>query len=53
MFADICKYLKRDKSDFYQNKNLHVTLFGFGPLPKKISCYHNEQNSAFCATKPD
>ena len=37
IFVNICRHLKRNDSDFYQNKNLHVTLFGFGPLEKK---YH-------------
>ena len=36
-FVNICRRLKRNNKDFYQNKNLHVTLFGFGPLAKK---YH-------------
>ena len=35
IFVNICRRLKRNDSDFYQNNNLHVTLFGFGPLPKK------------------
>jgi hypothetical protein len=35
IFVNICRHLKRNDSDFYQNKNLHVTLFGFGPLEKK------------------
>jgi len=35
IFVNICRRLKRNDSDFYQNKNLHVTLFGFGPLAKK------------------
>jgi hypothetical protein len=33
-FVNICKRLKRNDKDFYQNKNLHATLFGFGPLKK-------------------
>ena len=37
IFVNICRHLKRNDSDFYQNKNLHVTLFGFGSLGKK---YH-------------
>lgn len=37
IFVNICRHLKRNDSDFYQNKNLHVTLFGLGPLGKK---YH-------------
>jgi hypothetical protein len=35
IFINICKRLKRNDKDFYQNKNLHATLFGFGPLEKK------------------
>jgi hypothetical protein len=35
IFANISRCLKYNDSDFYQNKNLHVTLFGFGPLEKK------------------
>lgn len=35
IFVNICRRLKRNDCDFYQNKNLHVTLFGFGPLEKK------------------
>jgi hypothetical protein len=35
IFTNICRRLKRNDSDFYQNNNLHVTLFGFGPLAKK------------------
>jgi hypothetical protein len=34
-FVKICKRLKKNDKDFYQNKNLHATLFGFGPLKKK------------------
>jgi len=34
-FVNICRRLKRNDYDFYQNKNLHATLFGFGPLEKK------------------
>ena len=33
-FVNICRRLKRNDKDFYQNKNLHATLFGFGPLKK-------------------
>jgi hypothetical protein len=36
IFVNICRRLKRNDKDFYQNKNLHATLFGFGPLKKKI-----------------
>ena len=35
IFTNICRRLKRNDTDFYQNNNLHVTLFGFGPLEKK------------------
>jgi hypothetical protein len=35
IFVNICRRLKCNDSDFYQNKNLHITLFGFGPLEKK------------------
>jgi hypothetical protein len=35
IFYNICRRLKRNDKDFYQNKNLHVTLFGSGPLEKK------------------
>ena len=31
----ICRRLKQNNKDFYQNKNLHATLFGFGPIGKK------------------
>ena len=34
-FINICRRLKQNNKDFYQNKNLHATLFGFGPLDKK------------------
>jgi hypothetical protein len=34
-FINLCRRLKRNNKDFYQNKNLHVTLFGFGPVSKK------------------
>lgn len=33
--VNICRRLKQNDSDFYQNSNLHVTVFGFGPLEKK------------------
>jgi len=35
IFGNICRRLKRNDTEFYQNKNLHVTLFGFVPLAKK------------------
>lgn len=34
--VNICRRLKRNNNDFYQNSNLHVTLFGFGPLKKEV-----------------
>lgn len=37
MLATICRRLKRNNTDFYQNTNLHVTLIGFGPLEQKTS----------------
>ena len=33
-FVNICRRLKRNDKNFYQNNNLHATLFGFGPLKK-------------------
>jgi hypothetical protein len=35
IFVNLCRRLKRNDKDFYQNKNLHATLFGFGALEKK------------------
>ena len=35
IFIKICRRLKQNNKDFYQNKNLHATLFGFGPKSKK------------------
>jgi hypothetical protein len=34
LFVKICRRLKKNDKHFYQNKNLHATLFGFGPLHK-------------------
>jgi hypothetical protein len=34
-FVSLCKRLKRNDKNFYQNKNLHLTLFGFGPMNEK------------------
>ena len=34
-FIKISRRLKQNNKDFYQNKNLHATLFGFGPMSKK------------------
>ena len=53
IFISICKRLKRNDKDFYQNKNLHATLFGFGPMSKKdyqtirreIQLFTNSQKS--------
>jgi hypothetical protein len=35
ILARICRRLKKNNKDFYQNTNLHATLFGFGPVDKK------------------
>jgi hypothetical protein len=35
VFVNLCRLLKRNDNDFYQNNNLHVTIFGFGPIAKK------------------
>jgi len=35
-FVNICRRLKYNDNSFYQNKNLHATLFGFGPLEHEI-----------------
>jgi hypothetical protein len=35
IFLKICRRLKQNNKDFYQNKNLHATLFGFGPMSKQ------------------
>ena len=35
IFIKICSRLKQNNKDFYQYKNLHATLFGFGPIGKK------------------
>ena len=34
-FVNTCRHLKQIDRDFYQNSNLHVTLFRFGPIEKK------------------
>jgi len=34
-FVNFCRRLRRVNKFFYQNKNLHVTIFGFGPLKKQ------------------
>jgi hypothetical protein len=35
IFIKICRRLKQNNKDFYKNKNLHATLFGFGPMSKE------------------
>jgi hypothetical protein len=35
-FIKICRNLKNYDKSFYQNKNLHTTLFGFGPLEEEV-----------------
>ncbi|HXW12226.1 MAG TPA: hypothetical protein VD694_05645 [Nitrososphaeraceae archaeon] len=35
-FIKICRRLKQNNKHFYQNKNLHATLFGFGPKVSMI-----------------
>jgi hypothetical protein len=35
IFIKICKRLKQNNKYFYQNKNLHLTFFGFGPIGQK------------------
>jgi hypothetical protein len=35
IFNKICKRLKQNNKYFYQNKNLHATFFGFGPIGEK------------------
>jgi len=51
-FANICRHLKDNDNNFYQNRNLHVTLFGFGPLENEI--YEGIQNRVqqFSEVKP-
>ena len=34
-FIKVCRHLKQNNKHFYQNKNLHATLFGFGPKSEK------------------
>jgi len=41
-FVNICRHLKRDDKDFYQNKYLYATLFGFGPLKKRLFQRHQK-----------
>jgi len=35
IFVKICRRLKQNDKDFYQNKNLHATFFGFGPMSRQ------------------
>ena len=35
-FVNVCRRLKHNDNSFYQNNNLHATLFGFGPLEHEI-----------------
>ena len=35
ILVKICRRIKHNNKDFYQNKNLHATLFGFGPVSKQ------------------
>jgi hypothetical protein len=37
IYNNICRRLKQENHDFYQNNNLHVILFGFDPLEKKTT----------------
>jgi len=50
-FVNICRRLKRNDKDFYLNKNLHVTLFGFGPLEKNDYETLRKQIEQFCREK--
>ena len=65
LFCNICRVLKKNNKSFYQNKNLHATLFGFGPInkndyetiAKKIQQYsryktHNKITIAFNEIRP-
>lgn len=36
-FFNISRALKRIDNKFYQNNNLHVTFFGFGPLSRQVT----------------
>lgn len=33
-YFNLCRRLSKLNKDFHQNKNLHITIFGFGPLVK-------------------
>ena len=39
MLITMCRCLKRNKIDFYQNSNLHLILIAFGPLEKNNMKY--------------
>ncbi|MDW3644720.1 MAG: hypothetical protein QN819_07805 [Nitrososphaeraceae archaeon] len=39
MLITMCRCLKRNKIDFYQNSNLHVILIAFGPPEKNNMKY--------------
>jgi len=52
-FVNICRRLKRNDKDFYQNKNLHATLFGFGPLKKNDYERIRKKIQQFSRKKPD
>jgi len=51
-FANICRHLKHNDNKFYQNKNLHVTLFGFGPLENEIYEAIQKRVQQFSEGKP-
>ena len=53
IFVNICRRLKRNDKDFYQNKNLHATLFGFGPLKKKDYERIRKKIQQFSRKKPN
>ena len=51
-FANICRHLKGNDDNFYQNSNLHVTLFGFGPLENEIYEGIQKRVQQFSERKP-
>ncbi len=51
MLLTICRRLKRNNADFYQNRNLHVTLIGFGPLEKQYYEKIQGKIGKFCRSK--
>jgi hypothetical protein len=53
VFASICRRLKRNDKDFYQNSNLHATVFGFGPLKKRDYEMIQKQIQEFSRKKRD